>query len=69
MDESLIQMQELLSHQGDEIARLNDELIVQGKEIELLRRQVKQLLARAEAAADENAGIRPIDQETPPPHY
>lgn len=69
MKETIITLQEVVSHQGEEILRLSDELYVQQKEIAELRSQLMLLQAKLQAAVEEGAGVRSIDQETPPPHY
>lgn len=65
MNEAIIQLQETIAHQGRDITRLSDAVYAQQKEIAELRRELEKL--KAFAKGDE--GIRPVDQETPPPHY
>lgn len=69
MDEMIIRLQEAIAHQGEDILRLSDELYTQQKEIADLRRQLQLLHAKLKAASEEGTGIRPANEETPPPHY
>lgn len=69
MENDIIKIQEIISHQGDEISRLSAELYAQQKEINKLGEQLKKLQARFKVATGDEEGIRPTDQEVPPPHY
>lgn len=69
MDKIIIQLQEEVSHQGEYIERLNDELYAQQKEIVELRKQLIKLYEKFESSSDDGASIRKLEEETPPPHY
>ena len=60
----IFKLQEIVSHQEQEIERLSDALIAQQKQIDLLKAH----MARMETQLQEQ-GIRRPDEETPPPHY
>lgn len=68
MDDIIIKLQETLFHQGEDIARLSEELYAQQKEISTLNFQVEKLKAKLKSM-DEGGDIRKPDEETPPPHY
>ncbi len=69
MEHAIIKLQEMLSHHADEIAQLSGELRVQQKEIQQLRAQVARLEAKLGAVLDQGSMVRPLEEETPPPHY
>ncbi len=68
MEKDLIALQELISHQSDDIARLSDELYAQQKEVAQLKSDLVQLKAEVASAKDQSdSEMSPDDQ--PPPHY
>ena len=69
MEDIMITLQETISHQGDDIRRLSEELYTQQKEIAFMHEQIARLEARLKHLLPNESNIRPIDQETPPPHY
>jgi len=69
MDNDIITIQEIISHQGDEIIRMSRELYIQQLEISRLREQMDKINIRLNSSSDGGDGIRPVDQESPPPHY
>ena len=70
MNEMILTLQETLSHQAEDIARLSDELYTQQKDIARLTKRLnilaKELHARSDAGADPT-GL--ADQPVKPPHY
>jgi len=66
MEEMIIKLQETISHQGEAITLLSDELYIQQKEIAKLRDQYNKLESKYLEALDGNQNT---DQEAPPPHY
>ncbi len=64
MEQRLIDIEINLSNQEKMLDELNSVVIEQGKTIDLLRRQNKFLLE----ALKEDA-VKPLSEETPPPHY
>ena len=63
-DEELIEIERAITHQDRMIKELNAVVIEQGKEIDRLKRLV--------ACLTENVGVplvKPLSEETPPPHY
>lgn len=68
-DSTLITLQEIVSHQQEEITRLSDELYAQQKDILQLRAELASLRAMLKASAGDGFQIRSQAEETPPPHY
>lgn len=60
----LINIELVLTHQQRTIEDLNEVIINQGKELENLAQQHKQLKALLEEDI-----VKPLSEETPPPHY
>lgn len=69
MEKALITLQEIVSHQEEEIARLSAELYAQQRDVMLLKAEVASLQAMVKTAMLQESPLRPHDQETPPPHY
>ena len=69
MKDSIILLQEALLHQGEEIQHLSHELYTQQKEIARLQNTMALLQLQFKTALSGDSEIRPLDQETPPPHY
>lgn len=69
MENDIVALQEIVSHQQEEIARISDELYTQQREITALRNELASLRAVLKASAGDGFQIRSPDQETPPPHY
>jgi uncharacterized coiled-coil protein SlyX len=67
MDDIIIKLQEVISHQGEDILRLSDELYAQQREIISLRDELAKLQAKFEAANTSEGTIR-LDNDKPP-HY
>ncbi|CAD5376385.1 Protein SlyX homolog [Pseudomonas sp. OF001] len=55
-----------LAFQDDTLQQLSDELLAQGRLIDLLQRQIAALAARQ---AELVGQIGPAEDEAPPPHY
>ena len=68
MEDIIIKLQEALFHQGEDIARLSEELYAQQKELAMLNFKVEKLTEKLKNIS-EDSGIRKQDEETPPPHY
>ena len=64
LEERLINIEINLANQEKVIDELNSVIIEQGKTIDLLVRQNKMLIE----AMREDA-VKPLSEETPPPHY
>lgn len=64
LEQRLIDIEINLANQERTLDELNGVIIEQGKIIDLLRRQNKILLE----ALNEDT-VRPLSEETPPPHY
>lgn len=67
MDERLIELETKLAFQEHTIQQLSDELIRQGREMELLRLEMEALKDRVRGMAV--SLIANQAEETPPPHY
>ena len=70
MEKALITLQELVSHQSEDIARLSDELYAQQKEVARLKNDLTQLksdIANSKDRADAESETSPDNQR--PPHY
>lgn len=63
-EERLMNIEMALANQEKMLDELNSVLIEQGKKIEYLIKQNQYLLN----LADEQ-GVKPLSEETPPPHY
>jgi len=68
MQNEIIKLQEIVSHQQEELARLSDEIFVQQKEIAELHRLFQKLKNQLEQAMTE-AAHPDAGPERPPPHY
>jgi uncharacterized coiled-coil protein SlyX len=68
MDETVIRLQEMISHLEHDFSKLSAELYTQQKELAVLRQQVLSLQKKLEASAD-NTPLQTLTQEPPPPHY
>lgn len=69
MNRELITLQEIVSHQQEEITRLSDELYAQQRDTAALRAEIATLRAMLKASAGDSFQIRSQAEETPPPHY
>lgn len=69
MDDTIIKLQEAISHQGEDISHMSDVLYAQQKEIENLRQQVIKLAQKLESIRNDSADTQNIGAEPPPPHY
>lgn len=63
-EERLIMIETALANQEKMLDELNAVIIEQDKKIEYLIKQNRYLLNLAE-----DGGIKPLSEETPPPHY
>ena len=64
LEQRLIDIEINLANQEKVIDELNSVVIEQGKNIDLLLRQTKMLI---EALREDT--VKPLSEETPPPHY
>ncbi len=64
LDNRLINIEMALANQERVIEDLNQVIIEQGKKLDHLQKQNKYLLENLEPAA-----VKPLSEETPPPHY
>ena len=64
LDERLMNIEMALANQERVVEDLNQVVIEQGKVIDLLQKQNQYLLSRL----DEET-VKPLSEETPPPHY
>jgi len=69
MENSIIILQEMVSHQGEDIARLSEELYTQQQELAALREQIAKINIKLQAVGEGAPAFAPLDQEPPPPHY
>lgn len=68
MEKTIIQLQEAIFHQGEDMERMSAELYLQQKELSELRTQIAKLNNKIKIL-EEGENIRPLSQETLPPHY
>ena len=68
MENMIIQLQEIVAHQGEGISNLHDELYAQKKEIATLRAHINELQRKLEETHDETGTIE-LDRVEKPPHY
>jgi uncharacterized coiled-coil protein SlyX len=68
MDDIIIKLQEVLSHQGEDILRMSDELYTQQREIIALREQLAKLQTKFDAAVNADHDPIRLDNDKPP-HY
>ncbi len=70
MEQDIIALQELCTHQSREICELSDEIFTQQKQIMALERKVELLIdhVKKQQMSDGN-GMRDTSHEMPPPHY
>lgn len=64
IDERLVDIEILLTEQQRMLDDLNDVIIRQGKEIDALKKENALLKTMIERET-----VKPISEETPPPHY
>ena len=64
LDNRLMNIEMALANQERVIEDLNQVIIEQGKKLDHLQKQNKYLLENLESAA-----VKPLSEETPPPHY
>ena len=64
IEERLINIEITLTNQERIIEDLNQVIITQGKMLDVLQKQNQLLLERLE-----NGDVKPLSEETPPPHY
>ncbi len=63
-EERLINIEIALANQERIIEDLNQVIISQGKQLDLLQKQTEMLVERIESG-----DVKPLSEETPPPHY
>lgn len=64
LEERLMNIEMALANQERVVDDLNQVVIEQGKVIDLLQKQNQYLLSRLEEEM-----VKPLSEETPPPHY
>ena len=64
LDDRLMNIEIALANQERVIEDLNQVIIEQGKKLDYLQKQNKYLLENLEPAE-----VKPLSEETPPPHY
>lgn len=64
LDERLMNIEMALANQERVVEDLNQVVIEQGKVIDWLQKQNQYLLSRLEEET-----VKPLSEETPPPHY
>lgn len=64
LEERLMNIEMALANQERVVDDLNQVVIEQGKMIDLLQKQNQYLLSRLEEET-----VKPLSEETPPPHY
>ncbi len=64
LEERLMNIEMALANQEHVVDDLNQVVIEQGKVIDLLQKQNQYLLSRLEEET-----VKPLSEETPPPHY
>ncbi|NRA90525.1 MAG: SlyX family protein [Simkaniaceae bacterium] len=70
VEKDIISLQELVSHQNEDIARLSDELFAQQKEVAQLKHDLAQLRNELVATKDRLESEFDIStEEQHPPHY
>lgn len=69
MEKEIIKLQEIVAHQGIEIAELGEELYNQHKELEAVKNYIKIMEAKIQAAMDTESNINHPQDDAPPPHY
>jgi uncharacterized coiled-coil protein SlyX len=68
MEKDIIKLQEAIAHQGEDLAKMSHELYLQQKEISQLKDRLFKLETKIKEQGSDS-GIRPVEDETPPPHY
>ena len=69
MEDEVVKLQELFTHQQEQISGMSAEIYHQQKEISLLQSRVKRLTEKLKDISSEESNIRRVGEETPPPHY
>lgn len=64
IDTRLTDIEITLAHQQKAVDELNEMVIRQGKILDYLQKQMEMLLATTEQDV-----VKPLSEETPPPHY
>lgn len=67
MDNAIMKLQEIVSHQQEELSRLSDELYLQQKHIAELQEALRGMRRRMQEISESQAGDN--TPEPPPPHY
>ena len=70
LENRIIRLEEMISLQQQELLGISKELYAQHQENQQLRELITHLRRQFKDVEREiGGGIRPIDEETPPPHY
>lgn len=69
MNDLLLKLQESLCHQGEDIARLSDEVFAQQKEIKALKGELMALKQDLSVSKDQPHSHGTVTEEQRPPHY
>ncbi len=64
IEERLVDIELAITEQQRVLDDLNEVIIAQGRQIDLLKKENKLLKQMIEREA-----VKPLDEETPPPHY
>jgi len=68
LSQRITALEELCAYQQIEIHQLSDELFAQQKEMSSLYSRLHRLEQKLQSMA-EISPVRPLEEETPPPHY
>ncbi len=69
LEQRITRLEEMVSIQQDEMLSISKELYAQHQENQRLKEQLIRLNHRMKEASQGDLHIRPIHEETPPPHY
>ncbi len=67
MEKRLIDIETTIANLDKTLSELNDTIVRQWNEIDKLKLENKYLIEKMKNFGDDN--IRPLSEETPPPHY
>ena len=68
MDEKIIAIETKVAYQDKTIMELNEIVIAQQNELSLIKKELVLLNQKIEAMGA-GAGVKPLNEEEPPPHY
>ncbi len=70
LENRIVKLEEMVSLQKEELLHISKELYAQHQESQRLREQLLIVTRRfKEMTGGHDSGIRPVSEETPPPHY